>query len=90
MEGHKVLVVGSGIIGLTVAKLLREKLDVGVVLYSATTPLATTSCGAGGLWMPFHCEPVALVDKWAEETLVGFLFDHEFRLCFTKKVYRNT
>ena len=72
MEGNKVLVVGSGIIGLTAAKLLREKLDVSVILYSAASPLVTTSCGAGGLWMPYHCEPVALVDKWAEETLVFF------------------
>ena len=70
----KILVVGCGVIGLFVAKLLREKLGVKVLVYSDSQPLDTTSAGAGGHWEPFHCEPADLVDEWAEKSLVRYLF----------------
>ena len=65
----KVLVVGSGCIGLrTALELLRK--NIPVVLKSAFHPLDPKTCsmGAGGLWMPFKCND-ARVDKWARATL---------------------
>ncbi|KAI2497745.1 FAD dependent oxidoreductase [Fragilaria crotonensis] len=65
----RVLVVGSSAIGLrTAVELLRK--NVSVVLRSPVPPLHTSVCsqGAGGLWMPFHCDDPR-VDKWAIETL---------------------
>mmetsp|Transcript_2556 Transcript_2556/g.2888 ORF Transcript_2556/g.2888 Transcript_2556/m.2888 type:complete len:359 (+) Transcript_2556:242-1318(+) len=73
----KGLVVGGGIIGLSVATEVRKRLDCEVVLYSPQHPLETTSAGAGGLWMPFHCEPMELVNVWSEETLAYLLQLHE-------------
>ncbi|KAL7537363.1 hypothetical protein ACHAXR_007768 [Thalassiosira sp. AJA248-18] len=66
----KVLVVGSGVIGLrTALELLRRQIRVSLV--SPQHPLhpdATCSMGAGGLWMPFHCDD-SRTDRWAFETL---------------------
>lgn len=65
----KVLVVGSGVIGLrTAIELLRRHIRVSIV--SPKHPLDVTTCsmGAGGLWMPFHCDD-ARTDGWSFETL---------------------
>lgn len=65
----KVLVVGSGVIGLrTALELLRKNVSVCLVSPKSPTNIATTSMGAGGLWMPFHCEDER-VDGWARSTL---------------------
>jgi len=69
----KALVVGGGIIGLSIAKAIRDDIGCHVILYSPLHPLDTTSAGAGGLWMPFHCEPAELVNSWSQETLKYFL-----------------
>ncbi|CAJ1940098.1 unnamed protein product [Cylindrotheca closterium] len=69
MPASKVLVVGSGAIGLrTSLELLRKK--VSVILRSPRSPIDTSVCsqGAGGLWMPFHCDDPR-TDRWAKETL---------------------
>lgn len=69
MPASKVLVVGSGAIGLrTSLELLRKK--ISVVLRSPRNPLDPSVCsqGAGGLWMPFHCDDPR-TDRWAKETL---------------------
>lgn len=66
----KVLVLGGGIIGLAVANLLSEEENFEIIIYSDKDLMNTTSVGAGGLWMPFHCEPVNMVNKWATETFV--------------------
>ncbi|KAL7547464.1 hypothetical protein ACHAWF_010761 [Thalassiosira exigua] len=65
----KVLVVGSGVIGLrTALELIRKKIHVCVV--SPRHPLHPSTCsmGAGGLWMPFHCDDER-TDRWSFETL---------------------
>eukprot|EP00934_Nitzschia_sp_Nitz4_P004003 Nitzschia sp. Nitz4//scaffold364_size14896//8962//10095//NITZ4_008910-RA/size14896-processed-gene-0.10-mRNA-1//1//CDS//3329549276//3993//frame0 len=69
MTTPKVLVVGSGVIGLrTAVELVRQ--NVPVVLRAPKHPLtpSETSQGAGGLWMPFHCDG-GLVEKWSIQTL---------------------
>lgn len=56
-------------IGLrTAAELLRR--NVPVTLRSPVAPLHPSVCsvGAGGLWMPFHCDDPR-TDRWALETL---------------------
>jgi len=65
----KVLVVGSGVIGLRTALELLKK-NVSVLLKSDRSIWnpATCSSGAGGLWMPFHCDDPR-TDRWAFETL---------------------
>lgn len=70
MISNKVLVVGSGAIGLrTALELLRR--DVPVCLRSAHPPNHPSTCstGAGGLWMPFKCDDPRVHGKWATETL---------------------
>mmetsp|Transcript_27434 Transcript_27434/g.42049 ORF Transcript_27434/g.42049 Transcript_27434/m.42049 type:complete len:410 (-) Transcript_27434:2290-3519(-) len=65
----KVLVVGSGAIGLrTAVELLRNNIEV--VLRSACHPLNPDTCsmGAGGLWMPYKCSDQR-VDRWSSMTL---------------------
>ncbi len=69
MATSRVLVVGSGVIGLrTSVELLKR--NVPVVLRSPINPLDSSNCsqGAGGLWMPFHCDDPR-TDRWAIETL---------------------
>uniref|UniRef100_A0A6V2AIS8 FAD dependent oxidoreductase domain-containing protein n=1 Tax=Ditylum brightwellii TaxID=49249 RepID=A0A6V2AIS8_9STRA len=71
----KALVVGAGAIGLrTALELLRR--NVRVVLRSPEHPLhhSTCSMGAGGLWMPFHCDDPR-VDSWAASTLDELLLE---------------
>ncbi|VEU36228.1 unnamed protein product [Pseudo-nitzschia multistriata] len=65
----RVLVVGSGCIGLRTALELTRK-RVSVVLRSPVHPLDKSNCsqGAGGLWMPIYCEDPR-VDQWGFETL---------------------
>ena len=73
MVVEKALVVGCGAVGLrTAVELLRR--NVQVVLRAPISPLdpSNTSQGAGGLWMPFHCEDKR-VDKWANRTLEELL-----------------
>jgi|UPI000581B24E D-amino-acid oxidase len=65
----KALVVGSGAVGLrTALELVRR--NVSVVLRAPCSPLdpSNTSQGAGGLWMPFHCDDPRTF-RWAQETL---------------------
>lgn len=65
----KVLVVGSGVIGLrTALELLRRNVIVCLMSPKCPTHVATTSMGAGGLFMPFHCDDKR-VDGWALSTL---------------------
>ena len=72
----KVLVVGSGVIGLrTALELLRKNVSVCLVSPKSPTDVATTSMGAGGLWMPFHCDDTR-VNVWATETLDELATQH--------------
>lgn len=68
-SARRVLVVGSGAIGLRTALELVRK-NVSVVLRSPHNPLQKEVCsqGAGGLWMPFHCDDPR-TDRWSIETL---------------------
>jgi D-amino-acid oxidase len=52
----------------TAVELLRRKIPVTV--RSPVSPLHQSVCsmGAGGLWMPYHCDDKR-TDRWAHETL---------------------
>ncbi|KAL7562668.1 hypothetical protein ACA910_006359 [Epithemia clementina (nom. ined.)] len=63
----KVLVAGAGIIGLRTALEFCRR-NVPVVLRAPHHPVKEScSVGAGGYWMPFHCEDPR-IDRWAMET----------------------
>lgn len=71
-----VVVVGAGIIGLTTAVALASTRRYTVTIVTRDTDATVTddarvytSGGSGGFWMPFHCEPEALVRRWAAATL---------------------
>ena len=69
MATKQALIVGAGAIGLrTAVELLRRQ--VKVVLRAPLPPTHASVCsvGAGGLWMPFHCDDPR-VDRWSMETL---------------------
>ena len=56
-------------IGLrTAVELVRRKIKIRLI--SPQHPLHSSTCsvGAGGLWMPFHCDDQR-TDRWAFETL---------------------
>lgn len=65
----KVLVVGSGVLGLRTALELLKK-NIPIVLRSSHGILDPKTCsmGAGGLWMPYKCDDTR-IDKWSIETL---------------------
>lgn len=73
MATKQALVVGAGAIGLRTAVELLKR-NVKVVLRAPVTPTHPSNCsqGAGGLWMPFHCDDPR-VDGWAMETLSELL-----------------
>ena len=63
-----VIVVGSGVIGLTTAVVLAES-GRRVRVWSREPAVSTTSAVAGALWWPYRIEPEALVGDWALTTL---------------------
>jgi len=69
MASSRALVVGSGAVGLRTALELLKR-NVSVVLRSPRHPLHASTCsvGAGGLWMPVHCQD-GRATRWAIETL---------------------
>ena len=69
MATKQVLVVGAGAIGLrTALELIRRQVKVNLRAPTPPTDPSVCSVGAGGLWMPFHCDDPR-VDRWSMETL---------------------
>ncbi|WP_415923470.1 FAD-dependent oxidoreductase [Streptomyces sp. WI03-4A] len=62
------IVVGSGVAGLTTAVVLAES-GRRVSVWAREPAERTTSAVAGGLWWPYRIEPEPLVGAWALETL---------------------
>ncbi|ALO97532.1 D-amino acid oxidase [Streptomyces hygroscopicus subsp. limoneus] len=65
------IVVGSGIAGLTTAVLLAES-GRRVRVWAREPAERTTSAVAGGLWWPYRIEPEPLVGAWALESLTVY------------------
>ncbi|KNB53652.1 NAD(P)/FAD-dependent oxidoreductase [Streptomyces caatingaensis] len=63
-----VIVVGSGVIGLTTAVLLAER-GARVEVWTRETAAQTTSAVAGGLWWPYRIEPADRVAAWSLASL---------------------
>jgi D-amino-acid oxidase len=63
-----VIVVGSGVIGLTTAVVLAES-GRRVRVWTREPAERTTSAVAGALWWPYRIEPEALAGEWALESL---------------------
>ncbi|GJQ13406.1 hypothetical protein GpartN1_g5197.t1 [Galdieria partita] len=68
---RRVLVLGSGVIGLTTAIRLAES-GHKVLIWSKERSPNLTSDGSGGYWMPFHIEPEEWVNEWSIEALRVF------------------
>ncbi|WP_189816018.1 FAD-dependent oxidoreductase [Streptomyces olivaceoviridis] len=65
------IVVGSGIAGLTTAVLLAES-GRRVRVWAREPAERTTSAVAGGLWWPYRIEPEPLAGAWALESLTVY------------------
>ncbi|MGW2032928.1 FAD-dependent oxidoreductase [Streptomyces sp. NPDC001811] len=65
------IVVGSGIAGLTTAVLLAES-GRRVRVWAREPAERTTSALAGGLWWPYRIEPEPQVGAWALESLTVY------------------
>ncbi len=63
-----VIVVGSGVIGLTCAVTLAEG-GFGVSVWSRDPAAETTSAVAGGLWWPYRIEPAEAAGRWSVASL---------------------
>jgi glycine/D-amino acid oxidase-like deaminating enzyme len=66
LQGHQgpVAVLGAGVVGLTMARLIQEA-GFPVALYAAALPPDTTSNVAGGQWHPFgHFDETAVTPEW--------------------------
>ncbi|MFD9194074.1 NAD(P)/FAD-dependent oxidoreductase [Streptomyces phaeochromogenes] len=63
-----VIVVGSGVIGLTTAVVLAES-GRRVRVWTRDPAEGTTSAVAGALWWPYSVEPLELARAWALESL---------------------
>lgn len=67
-----VLVIGAGVIGLSVAVRLREA-GVEADVWAAATSPDTTSDVAAALWYPYRALPEQLVTGWAARTYADLL-----------------
>lgn len=65
------VVVGSGVIGLTTAVVLAEG-GRRVRVWTREPAEGTTSAVAGGLWWPYRIEPEESVGAWALESLTVY------------------
>jgi D-amino-acid oxidase len=67
----EIIVVGAGVIGLTVALRLREA-GQRVALWARDLPHATTSNVAAAVWLPYRAFPLDKVMAWAEYSYAIF------------------
>ncbi|MEV5872660.1 FAD-dependent oxidoreductase [Streptomyces sp. NPDC052101] len=67
----EVIVVGSGVAGLTTAVVLAEA-GRRVRVWAREPAERTTSAVAGGLWWPYRIEPEPLVGAWAVASLAVY------------------
>jgi D-amino-acid oxidase len=63
----QIIVLGSGIIGLTSAIRLRE-CGHEVSIWTKDLPLSTTSAVAAAFWLPLWVHPVSEVTRWGKQT----------------------
>lgn len=68
---NDVIVVGSGVIGLTTAVLLAER-GRRVRVWAREAAERTTSAVAGALWWPYRIEPAASVGDWSLQSLLVY------------------
>ncbi|MFI2436232.1 NAD(P)/FAD-dependent oxidoreductase [Streptomyces sp. NPDC018693] len=74
MDGEsygEVIVVGGGVIGLTTALVLAER-GLRVRVWTREPAERTTSAVAGGLWWPYHIEPIVSARTWALRSLAVY------------------
>src|SRR5690348_626393 len=62
----RVVVIGSGVMGLSVAVLLAEAV-AEVRVWSGEPSIRGVSAVAGALWEPYKAEPRELINGWAGE-----------------------
>src|SRR5690349_2253258 len=67
-RGDDVIVVGSGVVGLTTAVVLAER-GRRVRVWTREPGELTTSAVAGALWWPYRIRPKARAGEWALQSL---------------------
>ena len=76
-KNKKVCIVGSGIVGLSVAYQLQSQLpsDASITIISEDDYTRSTSYGAGGLWEPYQLagNPEHLTLQWGQFTFNHFM-----------------
>ncbi|MFE4552953.1 FAD-dependent oxidoreductase [Streptomyces sp. NPDC056785] len=70
-RGDDVIVVGSGVIGLTTAVVLAER-GLRVRVWTREPAERATSAVAGALWWPYRIEPAERVGAWALASLAVY------------------
>lgn len=70
--GTRVVVVGAGVVGLTVAVRLAG-LGHRVDVLARDLPLETTSAVAAALWYPYEARPQHRVNAWATRSYAAFV-----------------
>ncbi|MEJ7795453.1 MAG: FAD-dependent oxidoreductase [Nocardioides sp.] len=70
-SGSRVVVVGAGVVGLTVAVRLAEQ-GRRVDVLARDLPLETTSVIAAALWYPYEARPQHRVNAWASRSYAAF------------------
>ena len=77
----RVAVVGAGVVGLSVARVLKERHGAAVLVDGIAAAMldGTTSSGAAGLWEPYKLTGTseALVHKWGVQSYDHFMALHE-------------
>lgn len=79
VKSRRIAVVGAGVSGLTCGVLLAEKRGYDVTIFAREID-ATTSSVAAAIWYPYHVEPQADVERWAEASyheFVRLILEHE-------------
>lgn len=68
-----IIIIGAGTVGLTMAYILKKKIDCNVVIVAEKYYSQTTSYGSGGYWMPYAVKDDNRINCWGRKSYDHFL-----------------